>query len=97
MWNNITFLEILLRRIPNKCFDWHSEFISSFRGRKIAMAICDKKTVFDEFRFFNRNEEFFFGDFPNVENRINSDSLDFFVTFLIKKKSKVKSIIITIF
>ena len=42
----------------------------------IAMAICVKKTMSDEYRYFSRGEEFVFGHFPVVENRLNSDSLE---------------------
>ena len=52
---------------------WHSEFIRSFQGRKIAMAICAKKTMSDESRYFSRGEEFVFGDFPAVEIAISNE------------------------
>ena len=55
---------------------WHSEFRRNFQERKIAWAICAKKTMSDEPRYFSWDEEFVFGDFPAVENSINSGSLD---------------------
>ena len=74
---------------------WHSEFKRSFQGRKIAMAICAKKTMSDESRYFSWDEEFVFGDFPAVENSKNSDSLELLL-LLFQDKRRLKNIIILI-
>ena len=87
----IRLLRKMLFVISNNCFDWHSEFKRSFQGRKIAMA-CGKKTMFDESRYFSRDEEFVFGDFLAVENSINSGSLDFLLLFDQAKSKKKNNI-----
>jgi len=50
----------------------------------------------DESRYFSRDEELVFGDFPAIENRINSDSLDFCILFIKKKYEEEIIIIINI-
>ena len=54
----------------------------------IARAIGVKKTMSDESRYFSWDEEFVFGDFPTVENRINLVSLDFLLLFDQAKSKK---------
>ena len=48
----------------------------SFQERKIVIGFCAKKTMFDEYRYFSRDEEFVFGHFTDAENSKNSDSLE---------------------
>ena len=55
------------------------------------MAFCAKKTMSDESRYFSRDEEFVFGDFPSVENSINLDRLDFLLLFDQAKSKKKKN------
>ena len=58
--------------------------------------------MFDEFRYFSRDEEFVFGHFPAVENSVNSDSLELLLLLLqgkrrlnkIKQKRTIKVIIL---
>ena len=67
------FCEAEKECLSNNYYGWHSEFKRSFQGRKKARAIGVKKTMFDESRYFSRDEEFVFGDFPAVEIAISNE------------------------
>ena len=71
----------------NKSIDGPSEFLCSFQGGENSIGLALRKRCLSP----PAADEFVFGDFPDVENNKNSDSLDFLVLLCQDKRTIIKA------